>query len=66
MILRRRRMGACNADPKLRRVAMSTPVVVIPSIRAIDARHIVAIPDDVEIPTVDYSQGSIKGTGSPR
>ena len=41
---------------------MSKPVVIIPSIRTIDARHIAAIPEDVDIFVVDDSDGSIKPT----
>ncbi len=41
---------------------MPKPVVIIPSIRTIDARNIAAIPDDVDILVVDDSDGSIKPT----
>ena len=39
---------------------MPKPVVIIPSIRTIDERHIAAIPQDVDILVVDDSDGSIK------
>jgi hypothetical protein len=39
---------------------MHKPVVIIPSIRTIDARNIAAIPEDVDIFVVDDSDGSIK------
>jgi len=38
------------------------PVVIIPSIRTIDSRHIAAIPDEVPILVVDDSDGSIRPT----
>src|SRR2546427_3022158 len=41
---------------------MRKPVVIIPSIRTIDARNIAAIPDEVDILVVDDSDGSIKPT----
>jgi hypothetical protein len=41
---------------------MNKPVVIIPSIRTIDARNIAAIPEDVDILVVDDSDGSIKPT----
>jgi hypothetical protein len=43
---------------------MKKPVVIIPSIRTIDARNIAAIPEDVDILVVDDSDGSIKPTRS--
>jgi hypothetical protein len=43
---------------------MQKPVVIIPSIRTIDARNIAAIPEDVDILVVDDSDGSIKPTRS--
>jgi hypothetical protein len=39
---------------------MQNPVVIIPSIRTIDADNIAAIPEDVDILVVDDSDGSIK------
>lgn len=41
---------------------MQKPVVIIPSIRTIDADNIAAIPDSVDILVVDDSDGSIKPT----
>jgi hypothetical protein len=41
---------------------MPKPVVIIPSIRTIDARNIAAIPEDIDIFVVDDSDGSIKPT----
>ena len=41
---------------------MRNPVVVIPSIRSIEPRHIAAIPEEVDILVVDDSDGSIKPT----
>lgn len=43
---------------------MQRPVVIIPSIRTIDARNIAAIPEDVDILVVDDSDGSIQPTRS--
>jgi len=41
---------------------MKKPVVIIPSIRTIEPRHIAAIPAEVNILVVDDSDGSIKPT----
>jgi hypothetical protein len=39
---------------------MKKPVVIIPSIRTIEADRIAAIPEDVDIFVVDDSDGNIK------
>src|SRR5262245_10881368 len=51
-------------NPPFVRYCMQKPVVIIPSIRTIDAHNIAAIPEDVDILVVDDSDGSIKPTRS--